>query len=48
MQLTKEINGSIDRNSSIKEKFYHRIGVKNYEYRNKAGNYRNCYVSRRE
>lgn len=23
MQLTKEINGSIDRNSSIKEKFYH-------------------------
>lgn len=27
MQLTKEINGSIDRNSSIKEKFYRRIGV---------------------
>ena len=29
MQLTKEINGSIDRNSSIKEKFYRRIGVTN-------------------
>lgn len=48
MQLTKEINGSIDRNSSIKEKFYHRTGVRDYEYRNKTGNYRNRYVSRRE
>lgn len=27
MQLTKEINGSIDWSSSIKEKFYRRIGA---------------------
>lgn len=36
MQLTKEINGSIDRNSSIKEKFYHmnrRVNIMNTETR---------------
>lgn len=31
MQLTKEINGSIDRNSSIKEKFYHMNRSENYD-----------------
>lgn len=31
MQLTKEINGSIDRNSSIKEKFYYMDRSGNYE-----------------